>query len=680
MSIRSRLWQESRLSGKRLSRRTGSSSRRFRRGRLERLEPRYLLAAVAWDGGGDGTSWLDPLNWDADVLPATGDDVTIDVAPDTTVVVSSGTQVINSLLSNEALMLSGGTLDVASTVKVNNSFTLAGGTLKNATVQEGDGGESLRISGTGNNLNGVTLNADLDMITASATVSVQNGLTLNGTATLTGSGARMAFDSSQTLAGTGTIVLGSTNAALHVLSASTTLTIGPNLTITGNNGTIGASRQFGGPGDTTVINQGTIRATAGGGSLEILSVQTTNNLGSLIADGGTLTVSGLTGNVGSAESINGGHLNLNGNFTNALDRIVANSTLTLNGTWTNTATISGNNASLNLNGSDWDNDGIIDATNSTLSLDGSFTTAGIGTLLNTTGTLLIKGDLDNTGDTLVMNATTGSWMLQQGSIQGGTVSGADGAELIISGTGNDFFDGVTLNADLNMTTTNAWLSVLGLTLNGTATLSGAGARLAFFGSSQGVDGTGTVILGHTNAALHVHEPGRTFTIGPDITITGNNGTIGASRQFGGPGDTTVINQGTIRATAGGGSLEILSVQTTNNLGSLIADGGTLTVSGLTGNVGSAESINGGHLNLNGNFTNALVDRIVANSTLTLNGTWTNTATISGNNASLNLNGSDWDNDGNYRTTTNSTLSLDGSFTTAGIGTLLNTTGTVLIKG
>ncbi len=199
-----------------------------------------------------------------------------------------------------------------------------------------------------------------------------------------------------------------------------------------------------------------------------------------------------------------------------------------------------------------------------------------------------------------MNATTGSWMLQQGSIQGGTVSGyADGApELIISGTGNDFFDGVTLNADLNMTTTNAWLSVLGLTLNGTATLSGAGARLAFFGSSQGVDGTGTVILGHTNAALHVHEPGRTFTIGPDITITGNNGTIGASRQFGGPGDTTVINQGTIRATAGGGSLEILNVQTTNNTGSLIADGGTLTVSGLTGATGKILAVQG-TINLSG---------------------------------------------------------------------------------
>src|SRR4051812_38705188 len=34
---------------------------------IERLEVRRLLAAVAWDGGGDATNWSDPLNWSSNV-------------------------------------------------------------------------------------------------------------------------------------------------------------------------------------------------------------------------------------------------------------------------------------------------------------------------------------------------------------------------------------------------------------------------------------------------------------------------------------------------------------------------------------------------------------------------------------------------------------------------------------
>ena len=33
--------------------------------------------AVFWDGGGDGTSWNDELNWEGDALPAENDDVWI---------------------------------------------------------------------------------------------------------------------------------------------------------------------------------------------------------------------------------------------------------------------------------------------------------------------------------------------------------------------------------------------------------------------------------------------------------------------------------------------------------------------------------------------------------------------------------------------------------------------------
>lgn len=35
----------------------------------------YILAQSVWDGGGDGTSWNDPLNWNTDVAPALGAEV-----------------------------------------------------------------------------------------------------------------------------------------------------------------------------------------------------------------------------------------------------------------------------------------------------------------------------------------------------------------------------------------------------------------------------------------------------------------------------------------------------------------------------------------------------------------------------------------------------------------------------
>jgi hypothetical protein len=105
----------------------------------EQLEQRMLLASVTWDGGGDGTSWNDARNWSGDVLPGQGDDVVISVPNAATVqyTAAAGDVSINSLVSDDALVLSGGILNVATTIQVNNTFTISGGTLKNATVVPG---------------------------------------------------------------------------------------------------------------------------------------------------------------------------------------------------------------------------------------------------------------------------------------------------------------------------------------------------------------------------------------------------------------------------------------------------------------------------------------------------------------------------------------------------------------
>ena len=86
---------------------------------LEALESRRLLAAVAWDGGGDGGSWTDPLNWDGDAVPTISDDVTIDVAADPTVTVGAGNTnediAAASITTAEAMYLRGGTLTLGGT-------------------------------------------------------------------------------------------------------------------------------------------------------------------------------------------------------------------------------------------------------------------------------------------------------------------------------------------------------------------------------------------------------------------------------------------------------------------------------------------------------------------------------------------------------------------------------------
>src|SRR5262245_29380819 len=69
---------------------------------LEPLEPRLAPALFTCDGGGDGTTWADPGNWDSpgnNLLPGAADDAVINVAGDITIVHDAGTTSIRSLNS-----------------------------------------------------------------------------------------------------------------------------------------------------------------------------------------------------------------------------------------------------------------------------------------------------------------------------------------------------------------------------------------------------------------------------------------------------------------------------------------------------------------------------------------------------------------------------------------------------
>jgi len=106
----------------------------------------------------------------------------IDQPGDITITHASGTHSVNSILSQESLVLSGGSLTVSNTVQVNGSFTVSGGTLIKAVVLAGTDGQGLTVGTSGGVLDGVTLNGNA-VVGPTGQLTVRNGLMLNATLT-----------------------------------------------------------------------------------------------------------------------------------------------------------------------------------------------------------------------------------------------------------------------------------------------------------------------------------------------------------------------------------------------------------------------------------------------------------------------------------------------------------------
>ncbi len=230
--------------------------------RVEPLEQRSLLAIVAWDGGGTDSLWSNPLNWSEDSLPGAEDEVVIDVEGDHTIVHDSGVTHIKKLTSQESLTLSGGELAVDGDILVEGTFTIEGGKISGGTVE----GNLLTVTSDDGTLDGVTLEADLDVLNGGV-VTVLNGLTLNGTATLLGANVLtgLEFFEDQSLQGTGTIVFGGTNPDASesvVRPVDGTLTIQDGITISGTFGTLGNQ-------SASLINEGSIHSDLDNSFLEL---------------------------------------------------------------------------------------------------------------------------------------------------------------------------------------------------------------------------------------------------------------------------------------------------------------------------------------------------------------------------------------------------------------------------
>ena len=183
-----------------------------RRPRLEPLEDRIAPAMIVW-GNSSGGDWDTAANWQGGVKPGPADDAVINIAVTNPITHSQNiTDAINSLsvTAKAPVNLGNGTLQIAGTLASNGSFTIAGGTLRNATVPAGT---TITAVNSSNTLSGVTLDGTLDMGSVFAPkMTVTSGLTLNGTILLGGANGSdvgaLTAQGTQTWSGTGSILFG----------------------------------------------------------------------------------------------------------------------------------------------------------------------------------------------------------------------------------------------------------------------------------------------------------------------------------------------------------------------------------------------------------------------------------------------------------------------------------------
>ena len=365
---------------------------------------------------------------------------------------NGGTLLLNSnLLGNVGSQLLAG----AGSSVVQNGITISG-------VVTAVGTGNFQASSSGNNfLNGVTLNGRLDLASNGGIERVTNGLTLNNATIDIGANSIFAPQGDQTIGGTGSIVFADNNGSNRFTVEAGVLTIGPNVTVRGNTGTIGGQVFVGGA--ASLINNGTISADVAAGTI-------------------TLGVSGGITNNGTLSALNGGTLLLNNNVA------------------------------------------------------------------NTAGAQILAG--------------AGSTVIQNGVTLTGTLNVAGAGTFRASASGSNFFDGVAFSGALDLAGAPGIERVTnGLTLNNATINIGANSILAPQGN-QTIGGTGSIVFADNNGSnLFTVEAG-VLTIGPNVTVRGNTGTIGGQVFVGGA--ATLTNNGTINSDGGGAITIGIAGALTNN--------------------------------------------------------------------------------------------------------------------
>lgn len=656
---------------------------------MELLEGRQLLATVSWDGGGGDLSWHNPLNWSGDVLPGLNDDVVINVAGSNPTITHSQnvTTRVKSIVSNERLSVSGGTIETTGRFRANGPLDLSAGVVGGAgnlelfSALSWSGGQ---IAGAGK----IQVLAT-GKITISGTVTLGRLLVNNGVVNWTGGNWRFAGGTLFNLAGrsvnlqsSGTIVDASgqnliTNAGSLLRNGTSTTTtlveVRTNstgmidvrqgrLSLTGGgnavNGTVRAGANallvLSGVGYQVAVNgvltgAGTVQLETGNhwilGTITSLgrlivngaglnyqgagSVQTLSFLSGLITDGTTLTVT-------ESMAWNGGTVTGGGRLV-----IGPSATLAASGGATK-----GLGATLDNNGTVTWNAGTLRMTGGTIVNKGSFTAntqrffSGGGTnLVTNAGTFVKAGGGAMVFETFaggvrfvnqpgsILRIDAGTLQLHGGGTNRGTITGSTQSSIIF-----DWLTFVHAGGTIN--------DVPSVTIAGTVQWTGgaiAGSGLLI------VSGTGSFTLAGTGVktlSRSVANSGVMTWLAGDlslefITITvGTNGTLtfgstGALTTSGGL--STINNSGTFNKS-GTAALNLAAQQVRlSNNGTLAVLGGSLTfgatqVTNYSGNV-----LTGGVWVIQGGSTLAIqgVDIHTSNAEVRLRGTGSAFSSLAG---------------------------------------------------
>jgi fibronectin-binding autotransporter adhesin len=586
---------------------------------LESLEGRMLLAAVSWDGGGDGVNWTSAKNWSNNVVPGANDDVTIGAIY--SVKVSSGLTINGSLSLAGGLLFAGGNQSISGfgAVVMSGGYVVLGspGPATTLTV-----GSSMTITGDGDLGYGSLAGSKVVNNGTILTSSSGKSLVINSAISVTNNGV---LGSS----GSGTLLVAGAVTNAGVISGASTSTV--QITSVVNNGLTGTVSM----GGSSVLE---VDGTVIGGTIAALGKGTNGFTGDGTFDGvvlsGAVGVSGastihikngltLSGELkvssGSHLSFWGGNQSILGTgtitagdtmylgYSSGATNLTVGAGITLNGqgSW-GYATYSGNYLY---------NNGTImaDVSGKTLELKSGITVTNNGVMTATNGaTLLLAGGVMNeaqilgTGNSKVkvtdytINGAKGLISISDtavldsaGVIEGGVIDFQTNGTANLTGGGT--LDGVTISGEALVVTGNVPKIRHGLNLKGNLITS---PDITFWGGAQTISGEGvlTVVdrisLGHGGTATEL--------------------TVGEGVVFGGSGyfyhltanGNKLINNGTIQASVVGKQLGIMpGLEATNN--------------------GVMEAINGGDLLLYVNISNTKEIRAEDKSTVTLPGTLTN---------------------------------------------------------
>ena len=637
---------------------------------------------IFWDNQTGNDLWTDPLNWNTDLLPVPADDVFIGIVDGQGVFITSGVQSISSVLSDEDIIINGGTLTIANNSQLNGNLTV------------GNSGASI-LNGAGDvTVAGLTVwSGNTSTIGGSGTLFADGGLAidfgggtsrnLDRTIEMSGTNNWTATGGSN-LNGTGQVV------NLGTLNATNSSTINVN---TGFDNTVGTITKSAGAGSLTFNgafnndNQVTVDAgrvslastnahtgvftlNAGGtletnGGTSTMTGGTVSGLGTVLGTSGVLVIDGAsTYNVGDTQ-INGGTITFNTNVATTTLTVGPSGAAVLNGTgdvtvagltvWSgNTSTIGGSGTLFADGGLAIDFGG---GTNRNLdrtiemsgtnnwtatggsNLNGTGQVVNLGTLNATnSSTINVNTGFDNTVGTITKSAGAGS-LTFNGAFNNDNQVTVDAGRVSLAST-NAHTGVFTLNAGGTLETNGGTSTMTGGTVSGLGTVLGTSGVLVIDGASTYNVGdtqiNGGTITFNTNVAT------TTLTVGPsgaavlngtgDVTVAGLTVWSGNTSTIGGSG--TLFADGGLAIDFGGGTNRNLDrtieMSGTNNW--TATGGSNLNGTGQVVNLGTLNATNSSTINVNTGFDNQGTFNKSGAGTFAFNGIFTNSGLVDAQNA------------------------------------------------